>query len=113
MTFLFITLPFLVMAWIFYTNKNVLLCVGRWFLSRRYQIKGSGDLVFAPNKNYLIIPNHPAIVDPAILVSELHRRGLNICPLVDESFFSNGFVRHVLALFNSARTSGGRTSGRS
>ncbi len=103
MTFVFITLPFLVMGWIFYTNKNVLLCVGRWFLSRRYQIKSSGDLVFSPNKNYLILPNHPALVDPLILVSELHRRGMNICPLVDESFFSNGFVRHVLALFNSVR----------
>lgn len=103
MTFFFITLPFFVLAWIFYTNKNVLLCVGRWFLSRRYQIKNSGDIVFAPNKNYLIMPNHPAIVDPLILVSELHRRGMNICPLVDESFFSNGFVRHVLALFNSVR----------
>jgi len=103
MTFLFITLPFFVLAWIFYTNKNVLLCVGRWFLSRRYQIKNSGDLVFAPHKNYLIMPNHPAIVDPAILVSELHRRGLSLCPLVDESFFSNGFVRHILALFNSVR----------
>ena len=103
MTFFFITLPFIVMAWIFYTNKNVLLCVGRWFLRCRYQIESSGELVFGPGKNYLIMPNHPAIVDPAILVSELHRRGLNICPLVDESFFSNGFVRHVLALFNSVR----------
>ena len=103
MTYFFITLPFIVMAWILYTSKNVLLCVGRWFLSCRYQIESSGDIAFGQNKSYLIMPNHPAIVDPIILVSELHRRGLSLCPLVDESFFSNGFVRHVLALFNSVR----------
>lgn len=80
-----------------------MLCIGRWFLARRYQVECSGDLTFEKKKNYLIIPNHPAIVDPLILVPELHVKGLDICPLVDESFFSNGIVRHVLALFNAVR----------
>lgn len=103
MMYLCITLPFIILAWIVYTSKNALLCVGRWILRRRYDIECSGDFSFEPNKNYLILPNHPAIVDPLVLVAELHERGLNICPLVDESFFSNGFVRHILALFNAIR----------
>ena len=80
-----------------------MLIVGRWFLSKRYQIECSGDFFFEKKKNYLIIPNHPAIVDPLILVPELHSKGLDVCPLVDESFFSNGVVRHILALFNAVR----------
>ena len=103
MMYLCITLPFILLAWMVYTSKNVLLCVGRWILRCRYKIECSGDFSFEPNKNYLIMPNHPAIVDPLILVPELHKEGLNICPLVDESFFSNGFVRHILALFNAIR----------
>lgn len=103
MMYLCITLPFIILAWIVYTSKNALLCVGRWILRRRYDIECSGDFYFEPNKNYLILPNHPAIVDPLLLVPELHKEGLNICPLVDESFFSNGFVRHILALFNAIR----------
>lgn len=103
MLYFCITLPFIILAWIVYTSKNVLLCVGRWFLLRRYQIESSGDFFFEQRKNYLIMPNHPAMVDPPILVTELHAKGLNICPLVDESFFSNVLVRHVLALFNAVR----------
>lgn len=103
MLYFCITLPFLITAWLVYYSRDALLNVGRWFLSRRYQIECSGDLLFERKKNYLIIPNHPAIVDPLILVPELHARGMNVCPLVDESFFSNGIVRHVLALFNAVR----------
>lgn len=103
MMYLCITLPFIIFAWVAYTSKSVLLCVGRWILRRRYKIECSGDFAFEPDKNYLILPNHPAIVDPIILVPELHSEGLNICPLVDESFFSNGLVRHILALFNAIR----------
>ena len=38
-----------------------------------------------------------------ILVPELHHEGLDICPLVDESFFSNRLARHILALLNAVR----------
>ncbi len=103
MLYFLVTLPFIVFAWVFYSSRNALLCVGRWFLHRRYEVQVEGDFLFERKKNYLIIPNHPAIVDPLILVPELHHLGLDICPLVDESFFSNGLVRHVLALFSAVR----------
>lgn len=103
MTFLFVTLPVFVAALVLYLSRHVLLVTGRWFLRRRYAVECSGDLGFDAQKTYLIMPNHPAIVDPVILVPELHCRGLDICPFVDESFFSNGLVRHVLASFNAVR----------
>ena len=103
MLYLFVTLPFILTAWVLYSSRDVLLCVGRWALRRRYDVHLEGDFQFERKKNYLIIPNHPAIIDPLILVPELHHEGLDICPLVDESFFSIRLIRHVLALFNAVR----------
>lgn len=103
MLYLFVTLPFIVTAWLLYSSRDVLLCVGRWALRRRYDVHLEGGFQFERKKNYLIIPNHPAIIDPLILVPELHHEGLDICPLVDESFFSNRLIRHILALFNAVR----------
>ena len=93
MLYLFVTLPFILTAWVLYSSRNVLLCFGRWALRRRYDVRLEGDFQFERKKNYLIIPNHPAIIDPLILVPELHHEGLDICPLVDESFFSIRLIR--------------------
>ena len=103
MLYLFVTLPFIVTAWLLYSSRDMLLAASRWILRRRYEIRLEGDFQFEDKKNYLIIPNHPAIVDPMILVTELHHAGLDICPLVDESFFSNRLARHILALLNAVR----------
>lgn len=103
MLYLFFTLPFFIVISAIYLSRNVLLRTGRWILRKRYEVQIEGDFHFDEKKNYLIIPNHPAIVDPLILVSELHHKGLDVCPLVDESFFSIAFVRHILALFNAVR----------
>lgn len=103
MLYLCITLPFVLAAWLLYCSRNALLCVGRWFLRRRYEVEWTGIQTFDAGKQYLIIPNHPAIVDPLLLVPELHHKGLDVCPLVDESFFSIGLARHILALFQAVR----------
>lgn len=103
MTFLFVTLPVVVIAWIFYSSRNALLFVGRWALRRRYDVRIDGADGIDPSQTYLVIPNHPAIVDPLIVVTELHRLHVDIRPLVDESFFSNKLTRHVLALFDAVR----------
>jgi len=103
MLYLFVTLPFVLFAWAIYSSRDILLTVGRWILRRRYDVVVEGDVSFDPRRTYLVVPNHPAIVDPLLLVPELHHMGLDICPLVDESFFSNPLVRHVLALFNAVR----------
>lgn len=103
MLYLCITIPIIIMVWLLYSSRNMLLWVGGWALRRRYDIEFDGMLGADLGKNYLIIPNHPAVVDPLILVTELHRRKIDVFPFVDESFFSNGILRHVLAMFNAAR----------
>lgn len=103
MTFLFITLPLLVLAFLLYSSRKAVLRIGRWVLCRRYDISLTGIDSIDPECTYLIMPNHPAIVDPLLVVTELHRLYIDIRPLVDESFFSNKFTRHILELFDAVR----------
>ena len=103
MLYLLVTLPLVCVLWLAYTSRDVLLICGRWILHRRYDVSVYGAENIDPTRTYLIIPNHPAIVDPLILVTELHAKKINIRPLVDESFFSLRIVRHVLMLFDAVR----------
>ena len=103
MVYLILTLVFVTGAWIVYSSRNALLFVGRWILHRRYDVRLSGEEAIDPGATYLIIPNHPAIVDPLIVTTELHHLKVDIRPLVDESFFSSRLVRHILALFDAVR----------
>jgi len=103
MTFLFITLPVVILAWVFYSSRDAILVFSRWALRRRYDVSMTGTDCIDPQKTYLIIPNHPAIDDPFIVTTELHRLGIDIRPLVDESFFSIKFTRHILRLFDAVR----------
>lgn len=103
MLWFFVTLPILTLLWFVYTSRNILLVLGRWALHRRYDVELTGIECINPTLTYLIVPNHPAIVDPLLVATELHRFHLDIRPLVDESFFSNKLTRHVLALFDAVR----------
>lgn len=103
MLYFCITLPFLFTAWLIYSSRDALLFVGRWILRRRYEVELSGTACIDPKQTYLIIPNHPAIVDPLLVTTELHHLQVDIRPLVDESFFSTRFTRHILALFDAVR----------
>lgn len=103
MFYFLITLSVVFTAWVVYSSRDALLFFGRWILHRRYEVTLRGQEGLDPKLTYLIIPNHPAIVDPLVVVTELHRLQIDIRPLVDESFFSNGLTRHILALFDAVR----------
>ena len=103
MLYCLITLVFVFAAWVVYSSRNLMLVVGLWILHRRYDVNLSLATALDPHATYLVMPNHPAIVDPLIVATELHRIQLDIRPLVDESFFSNRLARHILALFDAVR----------
>ena len=63
---------------------------GRWIFRRRYAVSVKGLECLETGKTYLVLPNHPAMVDPMIVTAELWRTPLK--PLVDEQFFSAGIV---------------------
>lgn len=103
MLYLLITAVFISVAWLVYSSRNAILAVSWWLLHRRYDVGLSGQETLDPGKVWLVIPNHPAIDDPFIVTTELHRFNIDIRPLVDEAFFSNRLVRHILALFEAVR----------
>ena len=92
---LFLGLVFIVVPVLFtLTYRKALAFVGRWIFRRRYAVtvEGLENLHSQPSTStsYLVIPNHPAMVDPMIVTAELWRTPLR--PLSDESFFRTGLV---------------------
>ena len=99
----FIIILFVLLAWMICSSPTLVLALGRWVLHRRYDVSLTGAGYINPSLTYLIVPNHPAIVDPLIVVTELHRLHLDVRPLVDESLFTNRVARHILDLFDAVR----------
>ena len=77
-----------------FTNRKALCFAGRWIFRRRYDIAVDGLSAIAPGKTYLVLPNHPAIVDPMLVTTALWRTPLR--PLCDESFFHAGIVAPIV-----------------
>ena len=99
--------------------RKVLLCTGRWIFARRYRVEINGleeamghetlgerrGIAASPAsqvscqgpkaKAFLVLPNHPAMVDPMLVGVAFWKTPLR--PLSDESFFHAGIVApHVL-----------------
>ena len=76
------------------TYRKVLVYVGRWIFRRRYDVTIDGMESFrsqpSASTSYLVLPNHPAMVDPMIVTAELWQTPLK--PLSDEAFFRTGLV---------------------
>lgn len=67
--------------------KSVGIETLRWILFRRYNIEEVGiDEACKKGKSLLILPNHPALVDPMLVSFVFHK--YRLCPLCDEAFFS-------------------------
>ena len=97
------TILFVVLAWMICSSRVVILVLGRWVLHCRYDVSLTSASCIDSALTYLIVPNHPAIVDPMIVVTELHRLHVDVRPLVDESFFSCMVARHILDLLDAVR----------
>ena len=93
--FLLLAIVFLVVPFLFvFTYRSVLLCVGRWVFARRYKVVLDGadvlDRIKAEGSTVLVLPNHPAMVDPMLVGVTFWKTPLK--PLSDESFFKTGIV---------------------
>ena len=110
----FLFVPFLFV----FSYRSVLLCTGRWVFARRYRVEVDGmeetlgmerkmtgetsetgetcasppghARPASPSKAYLVLPNHPAMVDPMLVSVAFWKTPLK--PLCDESFFKAGIV---------------------
>ncbi|MBR0504852.1 MAG: MFS transporter [Kiritimatiellae bacterium] len=73
-----------------FSYRSVLLCTGRWIFARRYKVEVDGLSAVAQDAAYLVLPNHPAMVDPMLVSLMFWKTPLK--PLSDESFFHTGIV---------------------
>ncbi len=112
---LLLAVVFLVAPFLFvFCYRSVLLCVGRWVFARRYRVEVEDktgltgltglravgapptqenlvNLVNPVKKTpLLVLPNHPAMVDPMLVGVTFWKTPLK--PLSDESFFHAGVV---------------------
>ena len=93
---LLLAVVFLVAPFLFvFSYRSVLLYVGRWVFAWRYRVEIDGLKSVAQDKPLLVLPNHPAMVDPMLVGVAFWKTPLK--PLSDESFFHTGIVApHVL-----------------
>ncbi len=78
--------------------RSVMMAVGRWIFARRYRVEVTGMVLEDMRREtederlgaYLVLPNHPAMVDPMLVTAALGDVALR--PLADESFFKTGIV---------------------
>ncbi|MBR1921035.1 MAG: hypothetical protein IJ829_03395 [Kiritimatiellae bacterium] len=82
----FLVVPFLFV----FCYRPVLLCVGRWVFARRYKVDVDGLPSAAQDGPLLVLPNHPAMVDPMLVGVTFWNTPLK--PLSDELFFHAGLV---------------------
>ena len=75
----------------------------RLILKVRYKVrlKGVNNISKDPNRPILILPNHPAQVDPQILFSELYSRNKKAVPIVDEAFYNNPLLNILFRKMNA------------
>ncbi|MCR5414573.1 MAG: MFS transporter, partial [Kiritimatiellae bacterium] len=88
---LLLAIAFLVVPFLFvFFYRSVLLCAGRWIFARRYKVEADGLSAIAQDKTLLVLPNHPAMVDPMLVGVTFWKTPLK--PLSDELFFHAGVV---------------------
>jgi len=88
---LLLAIAFLVVPFMFvFCYRSVLLCTGRWVFARRYRVEVDGLPAVAQDRPLLVLPNHPAMVDPMLVGVTFWKTPLK--PLSDELFFHTGIV---------------------
>ena len=88
---LLLAIAFLVAPFMFvFCYRSVLLCTGRWVFARRYRVEVDGLPAVAQDRPLLVLPNHPAMVDPMLVGVTFWKTPLK--PLSDELFFHTGIV---------------------
>lgn len=76
--------------------RKALVFIGHWIFARRYAVTAEGLAAIEQAHNQtteqslLVLPNHPAMVDPMLVVAAFRR--ITLRPLADELFFRTGFV---------------------
>lgn len=82
----------------FFTNPYFFARVLRFFLCFRYKVVMDGFDKMMQAEHLLLMPNHPAYIDPILLFTEIYARNRKVSPMSDEKFFANPVYRQILSL---------------
>ena len=82
----------------FFTNPYFFARVIRFVLRFRYKVVLDGFDEMMRAEHVLLMPNHPAYLDPILLFEEIYARGRKVSPMTDEKFFANPAYRQILSL---------------
>ena len=95
-----IVIFFAVLAFIyrFFSNPYFFARVVRFFLRFRYKVILDGFDEMMRAEHVLLMPNHPAYLDPILLFEEIYARNRKVSPMTDEKFFRNPAYRQILSL---------------
>ena len=77
-------------------NRFIFARFARFILHLHYDVHTTGMECMHDGKVHLVLPNHPAFIDPLILFSECWDVPLR--PMSDERFFRNPLFRKVLSM---------------
>ena len=77
-------------------NRYTFAKIARFVLHLHYKVKTEGMECMRDGRVHLVLPNHPAFIDPLILFSECGEVPLR--PMVDERFFRKALFRKVLGM---------------
>lgn len=94
-------LLYMLQTWQEKNIKSTIARLARWFLSLRYcvEVIGLDKIKKVKNQGTLFLPNHPALIDPLILMSILYTK-FQPRSLSDADQASKPVVRHVMKLIN-------------
>lgn len=77
-----------------FSYRSVLCRIGKWLFARRYAVTVEGRDALAFDGPILVLPNHPAMVDPMLVGAELWWRPVK--PLADEFFLDRGGISSMV-----------------
>lgn len=66
---------------------SILLFFVRHILALRYRVSFKNIDIFDKNNPVIVFPNHPALVDPMILISNIAKRKI-LSPVMTETYFT-------------------------
>ncbi len=83
-------------------SKRLLQIILVFLLSLRYRVKviGVDKILKKGNRGILFMPNHPALIDPVIIMSRLYVP-FSPRPLADEEHVDNRFLRPLMNVLNA------------
>ena len=76
----------------------------RLMVRTRYKIQIKGEEVFEQDASFFILPNHPALIDPVILVSQIYRFS-TVTPVMSEKYFDIPVAKTFFRRLGAVRVS--------